>query len=219
MHKLNNSNATHPLSKLGSVPFSHGVLLPYLAGYKRPNDKIARWIACGDVVQLQRGLYVLGQPWRLAPVSLPLVANMLFGPSYVSREFALSAHGLIPESVPVPTSVTTRRGRQVTTPLGMFSYAHLPLPLYGVDLRIELNPEGTAFLMASPTQALCDLVVLTKHLQASSKKAMRLFLLEDMRIEPDAIAQLNKNVITQCLLAGRKARQLHTLLQCVEDMT
>lgn len=218
MQKINNPTADHPLRKLGSVPFGHGVLLALLVGYKRPNDKIARWIASGELVQLRRGLYVLGQPWRLEPVAMPLVANALFGPSYVSREFALRAHGLIPESVTVPTSVTTRRGREVTTPLGIFSYAHLPLPLYGVDLRIELNPDGTTFLMASPTQALCDLLVLTRHLQASSKKGMRLFLFEDMRIEPDAIAQLDKNVITKCLTVGRKVRQLHALLQCVEDL-
>ncbi len=49
----------------------------------------------------------------------------------------LSAHGLIPEGVAVVTSVTTHRGHEVATPLGMFSYAHLPVPLYGVDVRMR----------------------------------------------------------------------------------
>jgi len=203
------------LSALGSVPFGHGALLPLLGAYKRPNDKIARWLASGDLLQLRKGLYVLGQPWRRVPVSLPLVANVLFGPSYVSREFALSAHGLIPEGVAVVTSVTTRRGREVATPLGMFSYAHLPVPLYGVDVRIEQNPDGTSFLMASPTQALCDLVVLTKRLDAITVKAMQQFLIEDMRIEAETIATLHTGVIAQCIEAGRKVRQLQALLGCV----
>lgn len=208
----------HPLASLGSVPFGHGALLPLLSDYKRPNDKIARWLSTGDLVQLRKGLYVLGQPWRSAPVSLPLVANVLFGPSYVSLEFALSAHGLIPEGVAVLTSVTTRRGRQVSTPLGIFSYAHLPLPLYGLDVRMESNPDGTSFLMASPTQALCDQIVLTRHLQACSVKTMRHFLLEDLRIEPESVSALEKSVIQKCIAAGYKTRQLQALLDCVGAM-
>lgn len=205
----------HPLSSLGSVPFGHGALLPLLSDYKRPNDKIARWLATGELVQLRKGLYVLGQAWRSAPVSLPLVANVMFGPSYVSLEFALSAHGLIPEGVAVLTSVTTRRSRQVNTPLGSFSYTHLLLPLYGHDVRMESNPDGTSYLMAGPTQALCDQIVLTRHLQAISVGAMRHFLFEDMRIESESIGALDKSVIQKCIAAGYKTRQLQALLDCV----
>lgn len=219
MQKIRYLGQSAQLSAFGSVPFGHSALLPLLAGYKRPNDKIARWLASGDLVQLRKGLYVLGQNWRQVPVSLPLVANVLFGPSYVSREFALNAHGLIPESVAVMTSVTTRRGREVVTPLGMFSYAHLPLPLYGVDLRIEQNPDGTSYLMASPTQALCDLVVLTKRLEAASVKTMQQFLIQDIRLEPEAIAAMDQDVICQCIKAGRKLRQLQALLGCIKGMT
>lgn len=211
-------NLNEHLKALGSVPFGHGALLPLLASYKRPNDKIARLLATGELVQLRKGLYVLGLPWRSAPVSLPLVANVMFGPSYVSLEFALSAHGLIPEGVAALTSVTPRRGRQVLTQLGLFSYTHLPLPMYGVDVRMETNLDGTSFLMASPTQAICDKVVLTRHLQACSVKKMRVFLLEDLRMEPDAVCALDMNVIKKCLSAGYKGRQLRALYGCVEAM-
>ena len=209
----------HPLSALGSVPVGHGSLLPLLVDYKRPNDKIARWLGTGELVQLRKGLYVLGSPWRSAPLSLPLVANVLFGPSYVSLEFALSAHGLIPEGVATLTSVTTRRSRQVNTPLGIFSYTHLPLPLYGQDVRMESNPDGTRYLMASPTQALCDQIVLTRHLQANSVKTMRHFLLEDMRIESESVGALEQSVIQKCIAAGYKTRQLQALLGCVRAMS
>lgn len=208
----------NPLQKLGSVPFGHGTLLPLLAGYKRPNDKIASWLATGDLVSLRRGLYVLGPQWRVAPLSLPLVANVLYGPSYVSLEFALSAHGLIPEGVAMPTSVTTRRSRQVQTPLGVFGYTHLPAPPYGLDVQMHANADGTNYLMASPTQAICDLVVLTRHLQVASVRAMRLFLLDDLRMEPESLAGLDAGVIARCLQAGRKSRQLQVLLACVEEL-
>ena len=219
MHKLSLSSSSKAFAALGNVPFGRHLLMPLLAEYKRPNDKIARWLASGDLVPLRKGLYVLGQGWRTAPLSLPLVANVLFGPSYVSLEFALSAHGLIPESVAVVTSVTTRRGREIDTPLGLFSYTHLPWPLYGVDMRMEKTPDGTSFLMASPTQAVCDLVVLSKRFHKSGVKAMREFLFEDMRIDPEIIATLNKDIIAQSIAVGRKSRQLQALLACVESLS
>lgn len=201
---------------MGNVPFNHGSLSPLLAKYKRPNDKISRWLATGELVQLRRGLYVLGESWREKPLSLPLLGNVLFGPSYVSLEFALGWHGLIPEGVVELTSVTTRRTRHFDTPLGLFSYTHLPLPLYGLDVRMETNPDGTSFLLAGPTQALCDKVVLTRRLQAVSAKSMRTFLLEDLRLESDAIGTLDTAVIQQCIASGYKSRQLQALCRCVE---
>ena len=216
MQKTQALSPSYPLKGLGSVPFTRGVLLPLLADYKRPNDKIARWLASGDLLSLRRGLYLLGPLWREEPLSLPLVANVMFGPSYVSLEFALSAHGLIPENVVTITSVTTRRSRDMATPVGRFSYSHLPLQLYGLDVRFEQNIDGTSYLMASPTQALCDLLVLSRRMKSASTKAMREYLFEDLRIEPEELASLDQKVIAQCISAGRKAQQLKALLACVE---
>jgi hypothetical protein len=83
------------LQVFGSVPLTQGALLPVLAVYERPNDKIADLLSKGMLVQLRRGLYVLGADHRSTPLSLPLVANLLFGPSSVSLDFALGWHGLI----------------------------------------------------------------------------------------------------------------------------
>lgn len=206
------------LRAFGSVPFSHGALLPLLADYRRPNDKIASLLARGDLVQLRRGLYLLGTELRAGPVSLPLVANVLFGPSYVSLDFALGWHGLIPEGVVEVSSVTPRRTRQYATSVGRFSYTHLPLAVYGVGVRMEKTPEGANFLMASPEKALCDKVLLTRNLNAVSVASMRAYLLEDLRMEPQALAALDTSIIQQCLEAGHKPRQLAALLKAVETM-
>src|SRR3989344_7230482 len=59
------------------------------------------------IVQLKRGFYVF-------PDVLPpdvYVANKLYSPSYLSLEFALSYHGIIPETVYEITSVTTKTTR------------------------------------------------------------------------------------------------------------
>ncbi|PJC15132.1 MAG: hypothetical protein CO066_05120 [Comamonadaceae bacterium CG_4_9_14_0_8_um_filter_60_18] len=113
-------NLMRQLEAFGSTPFTHGSLLPLLAEYRRPNDKIADMLAKGILVQLRRGLYVLGPEQRSVPLSLPLVANVLFGPSYVSLDFALAWHGLIPESVVEVSSVTPLRARQYNTPVAGF---------------------------------------------------------------------------------------------------
>ncbi|PIQ52198.1 MAG: hypothetical protein COW02_10860 [Comamonadaceae bacterium CG12_big_fil_rev_8_21_14_0_65_59_15] len=218
MQKYVAMNLDQQVRALGSVPFSHGSLLPLLHGYKRPNDKIARWLADGQLVQLRRGLYVLGNHWRTMPVSLPLLANALMGPSYVSLEFALSWHGLIPESVQEVSSVTMRRGRLFETPLGRFSYLHVPSAWFAIGVRMEAGQDGLTFLMASPTKAICDKLVLTRRLQAVSGKSMRAFLFEDLRLEPEAVRALDQDVIRQCLATGHKLRHLQALQKCVEAM-
>jgi len=140
------------------------------------------------------------------------------GPSYVSLEFALSWHGLIPEAVREVSSVTSRRGRHFETPLGRFSYSHVPLALYAIGVRMQAGPNGVSFLMASPAKAICDKLVLTRRLQAVSVKSMRAFLFEDLRLEPEAVGALDTDVIRQCMATGHKPRQLQALYKCVEAM-
>src|SRR3546814_12610637 len=64
-----------------------------------------------------------------------LLANHIFGPSYVSVETALSYYGLIPERVYETTSMTTQAPRKFNTPLGTFTYTRLPLPYYAFGTR------------------------------------------------------------------------------------
>lgn len=206
------------LRALGSTPFGHGVLMSLLADYRRPNDKIASWLAAGVVVALRRGLYVLGPDLQDRPVSMPLVANLLYGPSYVSLDSALSHYGLIPEGVVTVTSVTTRRTRICTTPLGLFTYAHLPAALYSPGICQAAHSDGTFYLMATPAKALCDKVVLTRKLQATSVAGMQQFLLEDLRIDADALRNVDIGTIGQCAQAGYKVRHLQALQKAVEAL-
>jgi hypothetical protein len=206
------------LRAFGSVPFSHGALLPLLADYRRPNDKIAALLAAGDLVQLRRGLYLLGAEHRSAALSLPLVANGLFGPSYVSLDFALGWHALIPEGVAEVSSVTPRRSRHYANAIGRFSYSHLPLDLYGIGMRMEKTPDGSSFLIASPEKALCDKVLLTRNLQALSVAGMRAYLMEDLRLDSDAVSTFDISILEQCLATGHKPRQLAALCKLVKEM-
>lgn len=61
-------------------------------------------------------------------------------------------------------------------------------------------------------------MALTRRLQAVSGKSMRVFLLEDLRLEPEAVRALDQEVIRQCVATGHKSRQMQALNTCVEAM-
>jgi hypothetical protein len=202
------------LQQFGSIPFSHGALLPVLKEYRRPNDKIAEWLRQGRLVPLKRGQYVRGESGE-APC-LPLVANHLYGPSCVSLDYALAWHGLIPERAHEITSVCTGRGRVIQNPLGRFSYVRLPAQVYPCGIvQVSASAQET-FLIASPAKALCDKILLTPRLRATSRAGMQRFLLEDMRIDGSDLRGLDLEVIRAYAACGVKTAQLRALLHCVE---
>jgi predicted transcriptional regulator of viral defense system len=149
------------LETVGELPIFQGSLL--LAGDRDPGDvrrQLSRWTASGKILQLRRNLYALATPWRRAQPHPFLVANELHHPSYVSLQSALAYRGMIPEAVPVTTSVTTARPVQIDTPFGRYTYRHMrPEAFFGYD-RVSL-PRRQEALLADPAKALLDLVYFT----------------------------------------------------------
>jgi predicted transcriptional regulator of viral defense system len=80
--------------------------------------------------------------------------------SYASLQSALAHYGLIPEAVPVTTSVTTMRPGRWETPLGVFEFQHIQADLFFGYEAIRLSGGQSAFV-ARPEKALLDLVYLT----------------------------------------------------------
>ena len=209
-------NLVSGLQSFGAVPFSHGALLPLLKDYRRPNDKIAEWLASGHLLSLKRGLYVLGPALSSAPVSLPLVANVLYGPSYVSSDFALGFYGLIPEGVRELTSVTPRRAKRFETPLGRFSYETQALPAYPVGVTMQADGAGHSFLMASPEKALCDKLMLTPNLAITGVSVLSSFLEDDLRLDMDAFQTMDKALLERIAQVGSKKPLLRMLCRLRE---
>lgn len=146
------------LAVVGDQPvFETGFLL---VGDVDPADlrrQLSRWVTRGHLVQLRRGLYALAPPYRKTEAHPFLVANRLVRGSYVSLQSALAHHGLIPEHVPVTTSVTTGRPQHRENPFGTFEYHHCsPTRLTGY--RVEKLDGGQEALVATPAKALADLV-------------------------------------------------------------
>lgn len=206
------------LRTFGGVPLTHGTLLSILDEYRSPNDKIVRMIDEGLLLPIKKGLYAVSPEITGIPLSLSLVANLLYGPSYVSMDYALHHYGIIPERVVEITSMTTRRGKMYDLMVGRFSYTHSPPEFYatGID-RLE-NPDKTGFLMASPEKALCDKLVFTRNLNIKSRDALEGLLFDDLRIEEDSLARFDTRVIDACIAARIKSDMLRALLQLVNRM-
>ena len=146
------------LATVGDEPvFETGFLL---AGDVDPADlrrQLSRWVTSGRLVQLRRGLYALAPPYRKTEPHPFVVANRLVRGSYVSLQSALAHHVLIPEHVPVITSVTTGRPQHRENPFGSFEFHHCP-PDRLTGYRVEKLGGGQEALVATPAKALADLI-------------------------------------------------------------
>jgi predicted transcriptional regulator of viral defense system len=121
--------------------------------------QLSRWTEAGRVYQVRRGLYALAPPFQRVKPHPFLVANRLTRPSYVSLQSALAYYGLIPEYVPVTTSVTTMRPGRWDAPLGRYAFRHVKGDLFWGYRLVDVTPEQHAFV-ASPEKALLDLIYL-----------------------------------------------------------
>ncbi|MBS0656081.1 MAG: hypothetical protein JSR46_09905, partial [Verrucomicrobia bacterium] len=99
-------------------------LLTLLNDYKKPREAILRMVKNEELVRLKNGVYLISEKIKLGQktvIPFEQLANFLYGPSYVSMEWALSFYGMIPERVHTVTSMTLGRNKEYHTPIGDFS--------------------------------------------------------------------------------------------------
>ncbi|MEE8525188.1 MAG: hypothetical protein V3T72_14725 [Thermoanaerobaculia bacterium] len=196
---------------VGDEPvFETGLLL---AGDVDPGDvrrQLSRWVDNGRLIQLRRGLYALAAPFRKAKPHPFVVANRLMPGSYVSCQSVLAHYGLIPEYVPMTTSVGPGRPHRWDTPLGSYSFRHLQEALIsGFELK-EVG-DGLRAYVAKPEKALLDLVYLTPDADSDA-------YLEELRLQN--LEQLSGDELTR--LAGtigkpKLQRAAEKILRLAED--
>lgn len=146
------------LATVGDEPmFETGLLMAGNVDVPDLQRQLARWTRTGRIQQLRRGLYLLAPPFARRKPHAFLVANRLVRGSYVSLQSALSYHGLIPEGVPVVTSVGSVRPGRWLTPLGTYEYRHLKRSLVDGYESVAVGEGQTAFV-GTPEKALFDLI-------------------------------------------------------------
>jgi predicted transcriptional regulator of viral defense system len=184
--------------------FETGLLL---AGNVDPFDvrrQLTRWTASGKIYQLRRGLYSLAPPYQKTVPHPFLIANRLQPGSYVSLQSALAYGGLIPEAVPVTTSITTGRPRTVDMPLGRFEFRHVKDTWFHGFHLADLGNKQKAFI-ATLEKALLDLI----YLQPESDT---LFYLRELRLQ--ALEKINFTVLHRLAEGAKQPR----LLRAVEGI-
>lgn len=201
------------IEKYAAAPLSRHVMLELLKDYKRPNDKISELAKAGMLTILKNGLYIpMGK--RGVYVTEPfLVANHLWGPSYVSLESALAHWGFIPERVHEIASMTTKTSKKYKTAIGRFTYKHLVKPYYSLGIKQVTLKEKQVALIASPEKAICDKIITTHGLLLRSAKQVTEFLIEDMRIDEDNLRKLNVAEMKNWLQYAPKRTSLETLVK------
>ena len=120
--------------------------------------QLSRLVKAKKLIQAKRGIYLLAEKYRKSAVYEPYLASLLKRPSYISLEKALEYHGLIPEAVPVFTSLTTKRQGRFVSGAGTFVYRHIKKPLFWGYESVTVN--GQTGFIASPEKALLDLFYL-----------------------------------------------------------
>lgn len=201
-------------NQIGREEFDYPTLMSVLSAYASPRDRVTALLRSGTVIRVKKGLYVFGEAYRRTPYCRELLANLIYGPSMVSLDYALGYHGLIPERVEALTSVTTGRARRFETPLGIFVYRPTPNLSVGVE-RIEDN--GSAFLMAAPERALADRLRDDRRDGVRTQREMERYLREDLRLDASDLAAMDAGLMEELAdaLQSRKVRLCAALVQAL----
>jgi hypothetical protein len=206
------------LSQYSDQPISTQVLLGLLRGYSRPYDKIMEMVNQGILVQLRRGLYMTTPLVSKITPEPFLIANHLYGPSYISLDSALFHWGLIPERVFEISSVTPRISKKIMVQNAVYSYTHLPIAYYPVGIQSIALTKTQTVLIASPEKALCDKVITTAGVNLRSKQQAMAFLVEDLRIDKDQLSELNTTEMTSWLPVCPKRKSIQLLIETLSAL-
>ena len=206
------------LSQYSDQPISTQVLLGLLRGYSRPYDKIMEMVNQGILVQLRRGLYMTSPLVSKITPEPFLIANHLYGPSYISLDSALFHWGLIPERVFEISSVTPKISKKIMVQNAVYSYTHLPIAYYPVGVQSISLTKTQTVLIASPEKALCDKVITTAGINLRSKQQAMAFLVEDLRIDKDQLRELNTTEMTSWLPVCPKRKSIQLLIETLSAL-
>ena len=123
------------------------------------NSQLSLWKKQNYLSNIKKGIYLFNK--QVNDIDKKHLAYLLYQPSYISLELALSYYGLIPEVVQTVTSITPKTTRRFQNIKGKFIYRNIKKELYwGYDI-VSLGNNGK-FLLAQPEKALLDYLYLNK---------------------------------------------------------
>lgn len=159
--------------------------------YSNPITKIGRDVKQGKLFPLVKGVYETNPD-----TDGSRLAQIIYGPSYLSFDYALAEYGLIPEAVSTFTCATfnKRKIKTYENKFGTFVYRDVPSDVfsYGVIAKVDGN---YVCQIATPEKALCDKLYTTSPVKSIRK--LKALLFEDLRIDEYEFDKLNKQDILE----------------------
>jgi predicted transcriptional regulator of viral defense system len=157
MHNRNKMNFIEFKNRFLSLAcFTTNQVYAFYPEFNRNN--LGHWVRQGYLVRLRQGYYTFPE-FRESAEFTRYFANIIYKPSYISLQTALSFYGIIPEAVPKITSVTTLKTIIFSNDFGEYSYKNIkPDMMFGYDLK-EMEG-GRRIMFATPEKALVDLLYL-----------------------------------------------------------
>lgn len=161
----------------------------FFKNYSNKDSKLSRNVKDGHLIKIVNGLYETN-----ANTPGYLLAGCIYGPSYISFEYALSFYGLIPERVNTITCATfnKKKKKQFNTPFGTFTYRDIPSLAYPEEIILK-EENGYSYQIASPEKALCDKLYTLKPLR--NYTFLENILFKDLRIDTTNFNKLNYDII------------------------
>ena len=153
--------------------------------YSDINGKIKRDVANKILFPVVRGIYETNEH-----TSGYLLASFIYGPSYLSFEYALSFHNLIPEKVISYTNATynKRKSKTYQNSFGLFLYRDVPKDVYPYFIN-AYEQDKYAYFIASPEKAICDMLYILPPVK--SVRGLKALLFENLRIDISEFKSLN----------------------------
>ena len=191
--------------------FDYNLLTGALKDYKKPRDKIRSLVQNKDIIRVKKGLYVLGREYG-KPYNKYVLANLIYGPSYVTGQTALAFWNLIPERVELIISMTAKKKKQFETPVGRFSYLYCPKRVFSIGVQLEEASDRKKFFIASPEKALCDIAATRAH--AETKEEIEEFL-ELLRLDFNFYENIDYSLLDE-IGKGYRRRPVNSLIQYIK---
>ena len=120
-----NSLRDFPVFSIADIRAAHGDF---------DRRRLSEWQKKGYIKKIVKGYYLFSDI-EMNEGLLLAIANKIYKPSYISFETAMSHYRLIPESIYMITSVSTKRTSLFETPLVRFSYRTIkPALFFGYSL-------------------------------------------------------------------------------------
>ena len=138
--------------------------------YTDIKGKIRRELQSGRLTRVARGLYETD-----ANISGKYLAGRIFGPSYLSFDYALSVYSLIPETV----------------------YRTYPSEAYPPGILLY-EENGYSYQIAAPEKAVCDKLYSLPPVK--NLKELRSLLFDDLRIDEQEFWKLDINGLNELAL-------------------